>query len=75
MSNVWGKIQSNCKLSGQLAFLVLISLCRRLILFAGTPDLLLALSNSQTLHDCSFHPCVRYDRLHELVEELHVDEC
>ena len=27
---------------------------------SGTPDLLLSFSNAQSLHDCSFHPCVRY---------------
>ncbi|KZT12616.1 clathrin adaptor mu subunit [Laetiporus sulphureus 93-53] len=43
VSNVWGKVLSNCKLS-------------------GTPDLLLTLSNSQSLTDCSFHPCVRLQR-------------
>jgi len=43
VSNVWGKVESNCKLS-------------------GTPDILLTLSNSQTLTDCSFHPCVRLPR-------------
>ncbi|GBE79230.1 clathrin adaptor mu subunit [Sparassis latifolia] len=42
-SNVWGKIESNCKLS-------------------GTPDLLLILSNSASLADASFHPCVRLHR-------------
>ncbi|KAH9950108.1 clathrin adaptor mu subunit [Amylocystis lapponica] len=41
--NVWGKVQSNCKLS-------------------GTPDLLLTFSNSQSLTDSSFHPCVRLKR-------------
>ncbi|KAH9843729.1 clathrin adaptor mu subunit [Rhodofomes roseus] len=40
-SNVWGRVESNCKLS-------------------GIPDLLLTLSNSQSLTDCSFHPCVRH---------------
>ncbi|KZT74521.1 clathrin adaptor, mu subunit [Daedalea quercina L-15889] len=42
-SHVWGRVDSNCKLS-------------------GTPDLLLTLSNSQYLTDCSFHPCVRLQR-------------
>ncbi|KAI0922027.1 hypothetical protein AcW1_004151 [Taiwanofungus camphoratus] len=43
VSNVWGKVESNCKLS-------------------GTPDLLLTFSNSQSLVDCSFHPCIRLQR-------------
>ncbi|PCH41585.1 mu-adaptin 3 [Wolfiporia cocos MD-104 SS10] len=43
VSNVWGKVESNCKLS-------------------GIPDLLLTFSNSQSLVDCSFHPCVRLQR-------------
>ncbi|KAI0733448.1 clathrin adaptor mu subunit [Fomitopsis betulina] len=29
---------------------------------SGTPDLSLSLSNSQSLTDCSFHPCVRLQR-------------
>lgn len=40
VSTIWGRVDSNCKLS-------------------GTPDLLLSFSNAQSLHDCSFHPCVR----------------
>ncbi|PIL36674.1 hypothetical protein GSI_00363 [Ganoderma sinense ZZ0214-1] len=43
VSTVWGRVDSNCKLS-------------------GTPDLLLSFSNAQSLHDCSFHPCVRLQR-------------
>ncbi|GJE84773.1 clathrin adaptor mu subunit [Phanerochaete sordida] len=43
MSQVWGSVQANCRLS-------------------GTPDLLLSFANSQTMTDCSFHPCVRLQR-------------
>lgn len=43
MSQVWGTVHANSRLS-------------------GTPDLLLSFAGSQTLTDCSFHPCVRLQR-------------
>ena len=65
-SNVWGKIETNAKLSGSyLSHFTFLSLCPPARLesdygMTGTPDLLLTFTNPHVLTDCAFHPCVRY---------------
>lgn len=59
VSTVWGRVDSNCKLSGTFSRICLSVLSFHVNACAGTPDLLLTFSNAQSLNDCSFHPCVR----------------
>ena len=68
VSSVWGKIHSNCKLSGILHLLFprfAFTPCP-----LGTPDLLLSFTNAQTLTNCSFHPCVRYAPIWNLLSRV-----
>ena len=61
MSQVWGKVLANSKLSGRFFHCLAVSAAElnSAEFILGTPDLSLSFSNPQSLTDCAFHPCVR----------------
>src|SRR5690242_5936189 len=65
-SEIHGIIQANCRLSGSLftAPNSVYSIINYLTIFStlGMPDLMLNFINPRVLDDCSFHPCVRYNK-------------